>query len=262
MSENKIQSIARDSLGTFWVGTTKGLDRIFEKRVVNYNTPLLENRIIHFIARDDLNNIWVSASSGLFLYDYGTDSFRMISVEDKKTHPDWYKNTSRGIVFCSTEGITRYSYSSREYEMVLPRNWSEVRYSGFNMISDSVAVVSNAKGIVSRLNLDNGKKTDIYDFGEDISVKDIHIDNSNRIWLAVYGKGLFCISPETGQLIRSFRQGRSFFHDSIILDLENRGDELWIATDGGAFTSWTPVISMSSISKNCCTPKCLRKVSP
>lgn len=234
LSENKIQSIVKDSLGTFWIGTTKGLDRIFEKRVVSYNTPLLENRIIHFIARDDLNNIWVSASSGLFLYDYGTDSFSMISIEDKiKNHPDWYKNTSRGIVFCSTEGITRYSYRDGKYEMVIPRNWSEVRYNGFNMISDSVAVVSNAKGIVSRLNLDNGRKSDIYDFGEDISVKDIHIDSKDRIWLAVYGKGLFCISPETGQLIRSFRQGESFFHDSIILDLESRGDELWIATDGG-----------------------------
>lgn len=32
LSDNKIQSILQDSLGTCWVGTAKGLDRIYEGR--------------------------------------------------------------------------------------------------------------------------------------------------------------------------------------------------------------------------------------
>lgn len=40
LSDNKVQSILRDSLGTCWVGTARGLDRIYEGRVFNYNEDM------------------------------------------------------------------------------------------------------------------------------------------------------------------------------------------------------------------------------
>lgn len=233
LSENKIQSIVKDSLGTFWVGTTKGLNRVFEKRIVSYDTPLLKNKIIHFIARDRKDNLWVSASNGLFLYDYGTDTFGRISVEGKATaHPGWFSDIESGMVFCSSEGISRYSYADKRFEMLIPRVWSQPPYNGFAMVSDSVAIVTSHDGLVKRLNLHSGEESTIHDFHESIYVKDIIIDGKGRAWLAVYGKGLFCLSPGNGAMVAAFKQGMSFFSDSIILDLTVRGEKLWIATDG------------------------------
>lgn len=246
LSENKIQSIVKDSLGTFWIGTTKGLDRIFENRVVNYDTPILKNNIINFVVKDKLNNIWISASSGLFLYDYWTDSFEQIKINDKIIpFPEWSQDTGKGLIFCSSEGIFRYNYATRSFETLIPRVWEKPRYNRFCTISDSVAIAMNTDGIVSRINLDNGHQTDIYDLGKSFA-KDIVSDKESRIWLAVFGKELLCISPDTGEVIKSFKQGESFFHDSIILDLAVRGEELWIATDGdGVFVMDTRNFNVS-----------------
>lgn len=69
LADNKIKSIVEDSLGTCWVGTTRGINRIFEGRVINYSKDTcILNKDIGFIAKDRQQNIWAS-SGGLYLYD-------------------------------------------------------------------------------------------------------------------------------------------------------------------------------------------------
>ena len=59
LADNKIKSIVEDSLGTCWVGTTRGINRIFEGRVINYSKDTcILNKDIGFIAKDRQQNIW------------------------------------------------------------------------------------------------------------------------------------------------------------------------------------------------------------
>ena len=44
LSGNKIQSIVKDSLGTYWIGTTRGLDRLSENK--KQDSPLQAGRTL------------------------------------------------------------------------------------------------------------------------------------------------------------------------------------------------------------------------
>lgn len=180
LSDNKVQSILKDSLGTCWVGTARGLDRIYEGRVFNYNEDRqLRNKSITFVTQDKKNNIWVSAN-GLYLYDYVTDSFQEMKADGFSIKPVWYSDTADGLVFCSSEGIARFRYSDDSLEMLIPRKWSESRYNGFCMVSDSTAFVSSIDGVFYRISLNTGESKEIHRFQDKVYTKAAIADNLGR----------------------------------------------------------------------------------
>ena len=232
LSDNKIQSLMRDTLGTLWVGTAKGLNRIYEGRITDYNhDSRLCNKSITFIRRDSRNNIWLSVQGeGLFKYDYSTDSFHEMKINGENLRPEWLSESDGCVWFCSISGITKFDHDSGSYEMHIPRDWKECRYNGFCMDSDSTALVSSLNGCIYRLNLSTRQKKAIHNFNEEIHVKDIFHDSQDRTWVSIHGKGLFCLSSDG--LETSFPHGTSFFRNSIILDIQERYGILYIATDG------------------------------
>ena len=232
LADNKIQSLMRDTLGTLWAGTAKGLNRIYEGRITDYNhDSRLCNKPITFICRDSRNNIWLSVQGeGLFKYDYPTDSFHEMKINDEKIRPEWFSESDDCMWFCSKSGITKYDYDSGSYNMHIPRDWKESRYNGFCMISDTTALASSLDGCIYRLNLTTRQKTAIHNFNEEIHVKVIYHDSRDKTWVSIHGKGLFCFSSDG--LETSFPHGTSFFKNSIILDLQERDGMLYIATDG------------------------------
>ena len=232
LADNKIQSLMRDTLGTLWVGTAKGLNRIYEGKITDYNhDPRLCNKPITFITRGSNNNIWISVQEeGLFRYDYLTDTFQEMKIHDESIRPEWYSESSDCMWFCSKEGISRFHYGTGLYEMYIPRDWKESRYNGFCMNSDSTALVSSLDGYIYQLNLKSGQRTTIYNFNEEIHVNAIHHDSHNMTWFSIHGKGLFCFS--SNGLEYDFPQGKSFYKNNIILDIQERDEILYIATDG------------------------------
>lgn len=232
LTDNKIQSLLRDTLGTLWVGTAKGLNRIYEGRITDYNhDSRLRNKPITFICRDSRNNIWLSVQEeGLFKYDYHTDSFHEMKINDESIRPEWFSESDGCMWFCSKSGITKFDHNSTSYDMHIPRDWKECRYNGFCMVSDSTALVSSLDGCIYRLNLPSRQKTTIYNFNEEIHVKDIYHDSQDKTWISIHGKGLFCFSHDGLEI--SFPHGTSFFNNSIILDIQEHNGILYIATDG------------------------------
>lgn len=127
LTDNKIQSLLRDTLGTLWVGTAKGLNRIYEGRITDYNhDSRLRNKPITFICRDSRNNIWLSVQEeGLFKYDYHTDSFHEMKINDESIRPEWFSESDGCMWFCSKSGITKFDHNSTSYDMHIPRDWKE-----------------------------------------------------------------------------------------------------------------------------------------
>ena len=232
LADNNIRSLERDTLGTLWVGTAKGLNRIYEGHISDYNhDPRLCNKPITFIARDSRNNIWISVQGeGLFKYDYLIDSFHEMKINEENPRPEWYSESADYMWFCSKEGISRFHYGTGLYEMYIPRDWKESRYNGFCMNSDSTALVSSTDGYIYLLNLQTRQRRVLYNFNEDIHVNDFYHDSSDRTWISIHGKGLFRFS--SNGIESSFPQGKSFFDNKIILDIQEHDGLLYIATDG------------------------------
>ncbi len=242
LSSNKTQDILRDSLGTCWVGTAKGLDRIYEDQVFSYDSdPKICNMNIRFITQDSRRNIWLAAH-GLFIYDYMTDSFNEVKADDSMAiYPNWYGETDKGVWFCSDKGISLYSHDSGKMKMLIPRKWEDTRYNGFCITSDSTSFASTTDGVIYRIDLKTTVREEIYRFPHDIYVKAVLADPHGKVWLAVYGKGLFCFSMEDGRLEKVFPHGGSFFGKSIILDIQHHDGSLYVATDGEGIFKLDPI---------------------
>ncbi|MGN1045456.1 MAG: response regulator [Candidatus Cryptobacteroides sp.] len=246
LADNKIQSIVEDTLGTCWVGTTRGINRIFEGRVINYSKDTcILNKDIGFLAKDRKQNIW-AASGGLYLYDYRTDSFNEMYADGREVRASWCSEIEEGMVFCSPEGISLYSFADKELKMLIPRKWKDIRYNGFCMLDDRNAMASSVDGSIYVIDIRTGGRELVHKFPNEIYVKDVIKDNNGSIWFAIYRKGLFCFSPD-GELVKSFTGERDFLGNNIILDLHQYGNTLYISTDGaGIFEMDTDRFTVSA----------------
>ena len=230
LADNKIKSIVEDSLGTCWVGTTRGINRIFEGRVINYSKDTcILNKDIGFIAKDRQQNIWAS-SGGLYLYDYRTDSFNEILYQGREIWANSYSEIQDGMVFCSPEGIFLYTFAERKMRLLIPRKWDDIRYNGFCMSDNRLALASSTTGDIYSIDIWTGERKLIHEFRNNIYVKDVIRDGNGNIWFAIYRKGLFCFN--TKALLKSFTAEEHFLGNSIILDLNLHGGTLCISTDG------------------------------
>ena len=234
LSGNKIQAIVKDTLGTYWVGTTRGLDRLSENKILHYGQEELQNKEINFIAVDGEKNVWVSSNRSLLLYDFHSDSFRPMTADGREqVAPLNYDTVSDGIIFNSYDGLFKYFYDTGEFRLLFPPPKPYAFYNGFRMMDDTTAVITSADGSVCLLDIDSGNRNPIYEFGRDILVKDICIDNEGRLWIAVYGEGLFCI--ETDGITHGTKDDspvRVFFRNKIILSMKYEDGRILAATDG------------------------------
>ena len=58
------------------------------------------------------------------------------------------------------------------------------------------------------------------------------IDSLNRLWVALFNKGLNCYS-HSGELLASYTTHNSILSNDIILSMVERDKKLWLGTDGG-----------------------------
>lgn len=234
LSGNKIQAIVKDTLGTYWIGTTQGLDRLYENKIHQYSQEELRNQEIDFIVRDGMNNIWVSANGHLLLYDYHSDSFISKTADGQERISSLgYDTVSDGIIFNTYSGFYKYTYGTGDLVLVLTPPRPYVSYNGFIMLDDTSAAVTSADGSVYILDIMTGERKLIYSFGRSVSVKDILAGPDNRLWIAVYGQGLFCLDLEDNfSTVIDSSEVKAYFKDEIILEMNYDDGLITVATDG------------------------------
>lgn len=234
LSGNKIQAIVKDTMGTYWVGTTRGLDRLSENKILHYGQGELQNKEINFITVDGKMNVWVSSNRNLLLYDFLSDSFRPMTADGQKPIAPLNCDTvTDGIIFNTYDGFFKYFYDTGEFRLLLAPPKPYISYNGFTMADDTSAVLTSSDGSVYLLDTNSGDRDLIYDFGRDILVKDICMDNEGRAWIAVYGDGLFCLETDKiTHCVRNDSPVRMFFRNEIILSLKYEDGRILIATDG------------------------------
>ena len=235
LSGNKIQSIVKDSLGTYWIGTTRGLDRLSENKILHYRQDELYNKEINFIAVDGKKNVWVSSNRNLLLYDFHSDTFSPMTTDRQEPiAPLNYDTVSDGIIFNTYGGFFKYFYETGEFRLLLAPPKPYISYNGFRMADDTSAIVTSADGSVYLLDVNSGNRNLIYDFGRKILVKDICMDNEGRLWIAVYGEGLFCLLPDRiTHGVKADSPVRVIFRNEIILSMKYEDGRILAATDGG-----------------------------
>ena len=105
LADNKIKSIVKDSLGTCWVGTTRGINRIFEGRVINYSgTPAYSARTSASSRRTGSRTSGRRAADSTCMTTGRTVSMKFYTREEKsgststaRPRTEWYSALTRAF---------------------------------------------------------------------------------------------------------------------------------------------------------------------
>lgn len=238
LSQTTVNCILADNKGLIWIGTASGLNCFDRYDMKSYfhekgNPHSLPGNTIHFIAEDSLNNIWISTNNGLTRYENSTDSFLPVEYEGKIISVNSFHHEKESIIFSTNGGLYIYDYKKqnlRKQPIVRddssPFNPSYI----YSWNEEELLLISNNGGIL-KYNVISGKATPT-DYPLQINLNAACLDNEKRLYLSSYKKGIVCYDAN-GKKLYDISTKNSKLSNDVVLDIKERGDKLWISTDGG-----------------------------
>jgi len=257
LSNNTVNTIARDHLGFIWLATNDGLNRFdgYDFTVYQHdreNPHSISNNRVHYVFEDSHQNLWIGTSMGLNLYNRSSDSFTRY-YHDPQDDNSLSNNVVRtiyedsaGQLWIGTLGgglcrfdldnqrFKRYNFPDREV-------WSVLEDRQGNLW-----VGTGAPGII---HLDwQRNEFNQFHFPESsqsglkpVTGKTLFEDEEGTIWVCTEGAGLYLFDPVQQIFTHHFymqgpNQGLS---GNIVSDIIQYDENtLWIATDGGGISQY------------------------
>lgn len=241
LSQSRVRCMLIDKKGTIWIGSESGLNCFDNNELRKYShgdkdSLSLPSNQINFIAEDSLSNIWISTEYGLALYNREQDNFKRIVQNGNYLYTCSCVMLKDGVLFGGNGAFYKYHYQSKQITTMYPQKDTDVTSSLYQMdflTPDLVIANTRWYGVYS-YHIPSNTFLRMKQFeGDDYMT--MLIDSQKQVWLSYYGKGLYCYTPE-GKLLHHFTTTNSELTHNVICDLKERGDELWIATDGGGIS--------------------------
>lgn len=239
LTNSFVKCVIRDNNGFLWIGTKSGLNRYDGNEFKHFlsntedNRSLPINNNINFILEDSAKNIWVSTSAGLCRYIKETDDFDRIMIKGKPLLVQSYCLTNNEIWFGGRGKIYKYKNDNQEIDTI-PLRWHGYEPS---FISHIVKWTSKYYLLSTRwdgLWLMDAKTLEVKrpTFCDEKEISSVFVDKNSILWISPYGKGLYGYEIG-GEMLYNYDTRNSELSNDVILDIENRFNQLWLATDGG-----------------------------
>lgn len=232
LENNTVNTVHRDKDGYTWVGTDKGLNIIFDKKVIhNKLTEYLEGKRIRHIMTDKKNNIWISTYSDLgavfydkvkneilnFNQEKGLTGNRIRVIFEDSKGRIWIGTTS-GLNYLSdmkiVETYTREDGLSNDYIMCI-----EESASGEILLGTDGGGINKLSGKnVSVINIKDGLSSNI--------IFKIYRDSQGDTWIS-NTNGLNLISKNQ---IYSYNLTEIISEKAISQIIEDKFNNYWIIT--------------------------------
>lgn len=212
LSNSLINKVYQDRKGFIWIATESGLNKFDGMRFSIYrhqagDSTSLKNNYVRSLYEDNYGNFWIGCANGLQIYDRATDSFSELPLEhDKKIANPHVTNIierSNGEIWISTSGRGAISIRIDKENKKNPYH------------------VTPEIGLSERMN--------------SLFLNAIFEDSKQNLWIATEGKGLFCYSPETGQL-KNFREAEGLLNNDVAAICEDVRGNIFVGTlTGGLY---------------------------
>lgn len=229
---SSVTSIYDDNNGLVWIGTTYGTYRFDGEKLKKYPQPgtTPHSTYINDIQGDCQGNVWVFTPEGISCYNPAKDAFETVLNNGNPIYAHTLMADEDRIIFpitdtllvCRNQQIETYiPLKNLERKTLIHKidNYNNTHYIGLSagqlMLIDKMTGEIKAEPTKSQ--------TNFYDF---------FIDSRSRLWLTQYGKGVRCYTIE-GELIDTFNTTNSSLSNNVVLDIEERNGQIWLATDGG-----------------------------
>ena len=239
LSQSTVKCICDDHKGLIWIGTHFGLNCFDREQIKSYykedgNPSSIPNNDINFIVEDSQKNLWIGTTQGLTLYNRLMDNFITQYCDDQLVNVHAFLTLEEGVLFFGRNQFYMYAYNSGKLKS-LP-----IHTKGHTDILVNNVQLFDAKKKILLLtcrwngawwyHLDSGK-TERVAFITDLEIPTAHVDASQQLWISVYGKGVDCYNKD-GILIRHLSKD-NFLTDNVVLDIDEKDGDIWLATDGG-----------------------------
>ena len=238
LSQTTVNTILADNKGLIWIGTASGLNCFDRYDMKSYfhekdNPHSLPGNTIYFITEDSLNNIWISTNNGLTLYEKSSDSFLPVEYEGKIISVNSFHLVEGAILFSTNGGLYIYDYKEKSLRKKPIIQADSSPFNPFYMFlwdEDELLLVSPNAGTL-RYNFVTGTVTPT-NYPLQTNLNAAWLDSEKKLYLSSYKEGIVCYGTDGKQLYHISTQNSKLTND-VVLDITERENKLWIATDGG-----------------------------
>ena len=201
LPSNYINHLTEDSLGNFWIATSKGL-ALYDDEQDQFNTV---NSSIIYSSVGVEGGMWFGSENAIHCYDYKSKELKTIHIEkeegkginpvDYRIQKMLYLEDGKILIGTRKKGIYLYDCRIRQFTLLIP--------SSQNLLTS------------------------------------LYVTADHHIYTAFYGDGFYCYD-RTGKMLKHYTKENSGLKNNYVLDMAEYNGNIWLATDGSGLNLFTP----------------------
>lgn len=201
LPSNYINHLTEDSLGNFWIATSKGL-ALYDDEQDQFNTV---NFSIIYSSVGVEGGMWFGSENAIHCYDYKSKELKTIHIEkeegkginpvDYRIQKMLYLEDGKILIGTRKKGIYLYDCRIRQFTLLIP--------SSQNLLTS------------------------------------LYVTADHHIYTAFYGDGFYCYD-RTGKMLKHYTKENSGLKNNSVLDMAEYNGNIWLATDGSGINLFTP----------------------
>lgn len=201
LPSNYINHLTEDSLGNFWIATSKGL-ALYDDEQDQFNTV---NSSIIYSSVGVEGGMWFGSENAIHCYDYKSKELKTIHIEkeegkginpvDYRIQKMLYLEDGKILIGTRKKGIYLYDCRIRQFTLLIP--------SSQNLLTS------------------------------------LYVTADHYIYTAFYGEGFYCYD-RTGKMLKHYTKENSGLKNNYVLDMVEYNGNIWLATDGSGINLFTP----------------------
>lgn len=200
LPSNYINHLTEDSLGNFWIATSKGL-ALYDDEQDQFNTV---NSSIIYSSVGVEGGMWFGSENAIHCYDYKSKELKTIHIEkeegkginpvDYRIQKMLYLEDGKILIGTRKKGIYLYDCRIRQFTLLIP--------SSQNLLTS------------------------------------LYVTADHHIYTAFYGDGFYCYD-RTGKMLKHYTKENSGLKNNYVLDMAEYNGNIWLATDGSGINLFT-----------------------